>query len=279
MGELKIALQLYSVKDALAQDLEGTLKEVSEIGYRYVEYPVRNQGKAGEFIPEVSADTLKKYLDKYDLKAIGTHTGYENDLNIQQVGEYNLAIGSQKVIIPAYFFTEEDSIETFSAWLNEAGKQLKEMGIGLYYHNHYHEFQKISGEVVLEGLVERTDSKYVNFELDTFWALRAGYDPLELMDRLGNRIHLIHQKDLNKQVKEVNLLQKVEGKLSADKVFGVVEATDFVEIGDGIMEVQSIVEKAKTSDVIEYIVVEQDRTTKGELESAQLSFQRLNEII
>lgn len=279
MSELKIGLQLFSVRNALQKDLEDTLKKVASIGYEYVEIAVRNLAENGEFSPEVSAERYKKYLDTFQLKAMGTHIGYHEQLNLSDVAEYNKKLGSNKVIIPAYFFATKKEAYEFADWLNRAGEALRKENIQLYYHNHYHEFQEIEEEIVYEILVKETNPAFVQFEFDTFWALRGGQDPVEYLEKLGERCTLVHQKDLNKDADPINLLKGKTGVLDSHAVFSPVDHSDFVEIGTGKMDIQAIISQLVDKGNVEYIIVEQDRTIKGELESIEESYQALSKLL
>lgn len=279
MSEISVALQLFSVKNAMREDIEGTLKKISEIGYKFIEVPIKNEGEKGEFLPDIPAATLKEYLEKYNLQVIGSHVGYERELNLDQVADYNLALECNVVVIPAHFYSTKQDAYNFADWLNQAGEKLKERHMKLFYHNHYHEFQELDGEVVLEILLEHTDPELVSFEFDTFWAMRAGIDLIKYLDRLGDRCGLIHQKDLNEKADPVNLLKHVSGELDAEAVFSPVNPADFVEIGSGIIDIKSIIKKAKEMKNVSYIIVEQDRTVKGELQSVEESFIQLNQLM
>ena len=158
-------------------------------------------------------------------------------------------------------------------YYNWAGKKLSEHGIKFLIHNHYHEFQKLNGKEILFHIMDNTDPNYVSFELDTFWAMRGGMDPLAVMNRLGNRLKLIHQKDFSKTsdspinlwtVNEPNVLVTWDsfGKGSDHK--------DFCEIGTGIMDIQSIINKGNELGA-EYIVLEQDHTQLTQMESVRIS--------
>lgn len=279
MSQLKIGLQLFSVRNALQEDIEGTLKKIAEIGYEYLEIPVRNKDTNGDFVPEVSADQYKKYMKPLNFKVIGTHIGYHEKLDISKVADYNKQLGSDKVIIPAHFFTTKKDAYAFAKWLNNAGALLKEEGLQLFYHNHYHEFQEIEGEIVYEILINQTNPEYVYFEFDTFWALRGGQDPVSYLEKLKDRCTLVHQKDLNKEANPLNLLNGKTGVLDSHAVFSPVDHKDFVEIGSGMMDIKQILKKLQQMGSVEYIIVEQDRTIKGELESIEESYNQLTKLI
>lgn len=263
----------------MSENLEKTLKEVAEIGYRYVEMPVRNVGEGGRFEPDYPAEKLKKYLDQYSLSVIGCHIGYEEHLDLDGLIKYNNLIDSKRVIIPAHFFSSKQDVYDFAHWLNATGRKLSQYNIELYYHNHYHEFQKVEGELILDLLVALTDPAYVHFELDTFWTIRAGVDPEKYLEKLGSRCKLVHQKDLNRNTKQVNLLDIASGPLTRENTFSIVDEEDFVEIGNGVIDIKGIIKKIAELPSINYLIVEQDKTKKDELVSVRESYENLLKLI
>ena len=178
-------LQLYSVRDVTEQDLEGTLKKVAEIGYRYVEF-------AGFF--GHSAEEVKAMLDRYGLIVSGTHSGL-GDLDADFAGtvKYHHTIGNTNYIVPgAPTWTAAELDETI-AKMNKYKPMLEAEGIRLAYHNHDGEFKpNADGQIPHEEMERRTD---IDFQIDTFWAFVAGKDPVEVITRLKDRVHVIHLKD------------------------------------------------------------------------------------
>ena len=178
-------LQLYSVRDVTGTDLEGTLKKVAEIGYRYVEF-------AGFF--GHSAEEVKAMLDRYGLIVSGTHSGL-GDLDADFAGtvKYHKTIGNTNYIVPgAPTWTAAELDETIEK-LNKYQPMLEAEGIRLAYHNHDGEFKpNADGQIPHEEMERRTN---IDFQSDTFWAYVAGKDPVEVITRLKDRVHVIHLKD------------------------------------------------------------------------------------
>ena len=178
-------LQLYSVRDVTGTDLEGTLKKVAEIGYRYVEF-------AGFF--GHSAEEVKAMLDRYGLIVSGTHSGL-GDLDADFAGtvKYHKIIGNTNYIVPgAPTWTAAELDETIEK-LNKYQPMLEAEGIRLAYHNHDGEFKpNADGQIPHEEMERRTN---IDFQIDTFWAFVAGKDPVEVITRLKDRVHVIHLKD------------------------------------------------------------------------------------
>lgn len=186
MSKIEYGLQLYSVRDISEKDLRLALKEVASLGYKYVEF-------AGFF--GNPADTVKSWLNEYGLTVSGTHTGMDciADDKIEETISYHLAIGCKNLIIPWADWSTEEKLNDNIDLLNRAQKRLANEGIRLGYHNHSEEFFKTGyGKVVEDELISRTD---VDLEIDTFWAFNAGKDPVELLDSIKDRVHIIHLKD------------------------------------------------------------------------------------
>lgn len=276
---IPVGLQLFSVKNALAQDFMGTLKKVADIGYQNIEFAFHNTMADGRFEVEYTAQELKANMASMGLQVVTSHVAYHPNLDWDAVIRYNAELGSKGVVMPVYFFENKDDALRLSEWLNESGKKCKTNGIDFYYHNHHHEFQKFGNESVMDILVENTDPEYVQFEFDTFWALRGGADPLAYMDKLGSRCGLIHQKDLSANANPVNLLEKMSGSLTFEVVFNSFDKEDFVEIGTGVMDIPAIINKSEELGSVKYIIVEQDVTVKDEIESVKESFNNIQKLL
>lgn len=178
-------IQMYSLRDVTEKDLEGALRMVSEMGYKYVEF-------AGFF--GHPAEDVKAWLDKYSLEVSGTHTGFGELVpeKLEETIAYHKAIGNKNIIVPGFNRTDE-GLEDLISTLNYALPILKENGISLGYHNHSSELlPTASGRCYHKEIEERTEA---DFEIDTFWAYNAGFDPLELMEKFKNRMKVVHLKD------------------------------------------------------------------------------------
>lgn len=179
-------IQLYSVRDITANDLEAALEQVAALGYKAVEF-------AGFF--SHSAADVKAMLDKYGLSVSGTHTGWEEITpeRIEETVKYHKTIGNRNIIIPGADLSTLEKIEKFCDVMNFAQPILLNEGISLAFHNHSREFEVQSWGSTIHSELERRTS--IDFEIDTFWAFNAGCDPIEVMDRLKDRIKVIHLKD------------------------------------------------------------------------------------
>ncbi len=179
-------VQLYSVRDFTEKDLATTLKKVAEIGYSSVEF-------AGFF--GYGANEVRAMLDEYGLECAGSHSGWE-DLRPAEIIEtikFHKTLGNRDYVIPGAFLEECDKMDEFVKIVNFAQPVLEAEGIRLSYHNHSDEFYLQPWGTTIHAELERRTS--LDFEIDTFWLWNAGADPVQTLDRLKDRVHLIHLKD------------------------------------------------------------------------------------
>ena len=179
-------IQMYSLRDMTKDDLEAGLRTVAEQGYKYVEF-------AGFF--GHSAETVASWLKKYGLTVSGTHTGAA-ELAPDKIADtiaYHKIIGNKNIIIPGHDTSTDEKLDGLIDIINYAQPILAENGIRLGYHNHSHEFLKTSyGKYVEEEIWNRTKA---DIELDTFWAYNAGLDPVDMMEKMKERLTFVHLKD------------------------------------------------------------------------------------
>ncbi len=183
---IEYGLQLNSVRDLTGADLEGALKAVAEMGYKYVEY-------AGFF--GHPAETVAAWQEKYGLTCSGTHTGWGELLpeNIEATIAYHKAIGNKHIIVPGAELDTLEKIIDFCHVMNRAQLRLAAEGISLGYHNHSHEFVVMPWGSTIHSELEKRGT--FDFEIDTFWAFNAGLDPVAVLNRLAGRVKVIHLKD------------------------------------------------------------------------------------
>jgi sugar phosphate isomerase/epimerase len=187
----KIGIQLYTVRDVLKQDFEGTLSRIGAIGYREVEF-------AGYF--DHTPEQVKAALASAGLTAPATHVGPDNlDKGWDAVVHTAKAIGHEYVIVA---WIPEERRKTIDDWkriaeqLNQAGTACRAAGQQFAYHNHDFEFVPLGDRVPYDILLENTDASLVKLELDLFWITKGGADPLAYFARFPHRFPLVHVKDM-----------------------------------------------------------------------------------
>ncbi|VXC22512.1 Sugar phosphate isomerase/epimerase [Arthrobacter sp. 9V] len=184
---MSYSLQLYTLRDAIQEDLPGTIRKVAEIGFTQVE-PYNFVATASE---------LGAALKDNGLTAPSGHA----PLLSQDQDEIFAAakeLGISTVIdpfLPAEHWQDAETIQATAAKLNAAAKKGAEYGIRVGYHNHAWELEStIEGKTALEYFEGLLDPELV-LEVDTYWVAVGGQDPVELLARLGDRVKLIHIKD------------------------------------------------------------------------------------
>lgn len=274
MATIPIGLQLFSVRKTMDKDFLGTLKKVAETGYKQVEFAIFPYNN-GEFEPEYGGAELKRLLADMGLSVVNTMVAFHEKLDWDRIVSYCAELGSVGFCSPIFFYGSRDDVMRRADWLNAMGRKSRAAGLEFYFHNHFMEFQKFGGEYAYDLLLKNTDPDCVWFELDTFWAQRGGMEPIALMDHVGPRLRLLHQKDIAKTARPVNLYEVIpEGTNITYDVFYPLASSqlDFAEVGTGIMDVEGILKKADELKSVQCIVIEQDQTILTEMESIKISY-------
>lgn len=183
----EFSVQLYSTREETEKDFAGTLKRLADIGYTGVEFA----GYGG-----IPAQEMKKLLDEYGLKSVGTHVGMDALQNkLDEEIEYNAILGTEYIICPgARFDTRDDCLQN-AAFFTETAEKLNKAGFQFGYHNHDHEFKKDGDEYLLDILYANAGPG-VLLELDVFWAACAGVEPVAYITKHADRTKLLHIKQL-----------------------------------------------------------------------------------
>ena len=273
---LKVGIQLYSVRELMKVDSVKTIEQVAEIGYKYIEV-ANHKALVDDGVGfGIAAEELNALMEKTGCKVISAHIFPFNDDNYKRVIEYNLKIGNKTLVYPMETFLNHDDVLRKAEYYEKMGDVSRMEGMQFLYHNHYQEFQVFNNESVLDTIVNNTSTQNVNLELDTFWTLRGGLDPVQMIKHYGTRIKLLHQKDFSRDTTTpVNMFDVVgKGAYIDQDLFEKTKCNeDFVEIGYGQMDIQSIIDTANELGSVEYIILEQDATKLNQLESVKRSME------
>jgi len=185
-----IALQLYTVRDAMATDLHGTLQRVRDCGFEWVETA---------FFPEgIDFETGRRALDAAGLRVRSAHLPLPDETNIDQLRGIAAVLGTSDIVWHGWPRDERhESAAGVDSLLDayRTGNALASIhGLKLHLHNHWWEFDPNASESIHSRILEETPLD-LGLELDTYWALVAGQDPVECIQRAGDRISLLHLKD------------------------------------------------------------------------------------
>lgn len=200
-----IAVQMYSVRDDLKKDYDGTVKKLGEMGFTAVEAAGYGNGK---FYGKTPAE-FKKSIEDNGMVVLSSHTGKrltDAELAAGKASESmkwwdeciaaHKAAGMKYIVVPGIGVPKTlRDLQTYCDYFNEIGRRCNAAGIKFGYHNHSHEFQKIEGKVMYDYMLEHTDPNLVFFEMDVYWAARAHKAPVDYFKKYPNRFKLLHIKD------------------------------------------------------------------------------------
>jgi sugar phosphate isomerase/epimerase len=222
---MRSAIQLYSLR-SLDEPLPSVLDRVGATAFDGVEF-----ADLGDAAP----DAIAKALDEANLAAAAAHVPFDElDGDLDDVADRYRSLGCETLVVPYLdddHFRDEAAVAETAAALEDLAKGLSVVGLSLCYHNHDHELVDAGGKTALERLIEGTDE--VKFELDAGWVAAAGYDPVDFLERYGDRIPLVHVKDV------------------------AAETGAPVELGEGDLDARAVVEAAHEAGV-EWLVYEHD---------------------
>ena len=233
-SKMKPGLQVYSVRNQLNEDFEGTMKKIADTGYKHLEgYGL---GTDGKFLGNITPAHYVQVIKDLGMELKATHCSYTTHDEAQRMIDAAKETGMEYMIVP---YTPDNVRETADGWkavaenYNKMGEMCNKVGLKFGYHNHEFEFEALDGIIPQELLIESTDPDLVYFEADLFWVTKGGYDPLELLRKYPGRIPVFHVKDASPEL---------EG----------------TTVGEGIIDFEAIFNAGK-GDVLEYYFVEDER--------------------
>jgi sugar phosphate isomerase/epimerase len=248
MRQDQISLQLYTVREETARDMPATLRRISEIGYPAVEFA----GFGG-----LSAGELRNILDDLGLRASGAHVpfdSWETDPEAILTDMHTLECAHAILpMAPPDQRGDEAAVAGLAGSLNSWGELCRQEGVTFSYHNHDFEFAPLGGTTMWDILVRETDPELVYFEVDLYWVRYGGTDPEPLLLELGDRIPLVHLKDM-----------------------GSDEQRSDLPVGEGRMPWNRLLRAADAARV-QWYVAEQDNP-RDALEDVRISLQSMRDL-
>lgn len=241
-----LGLQLYTIRDAMEKDVILALTQVAKAGYTKIELASYADGKFYGFTPS----EFKKITADLGLNPFSSHTQVEAKGitldNANKMAEDHAALGVQYCIQP-WVVEEARNVASFQKMvedLNKVGKIMKDSGIQFGYHNHNFEFATLEGKVpYFDILMAGFDKDLVTMEIDLFWTIKAGHNPVDIFNKYPGRFQIFHMKDAYTQ----------------EAPFFVPKSVDMAPVGSGITDFKSIL-AAKDVAGMKHLVVEQDCT-------------------
>ena len=255
-GECRsLGVQLYTVRHEAERNLPAVLEAVRKIGYTKVEtyWDIYNH----------PAPELRWMIDDQGLKVPSGHFNYDG---LESKIDYAKALGVEYVICPmlpqSMWFTLDGykrAADQFNLW----GEKIHQAGMQFGFHNHNYEFRRFGDTTGWETMMQRSDPKLVCIEMDCYWIMQAGGDPLQMFQQYGDRIKLLHLKDRKSGFPTTQVKNKA--------------AEHFTEVGAGTIHWPEILGAAEKNGV-RHMFVERDSGDLPAMESLRISFQNLQKI-
>lgn len=240
-------IQLYSVREQMAQDFEGALAAVREAGFLEVESAA---------LPKKPAPEIRQALDKAGLKCVSSHRSFVDvTRDLDATTEFEKTVGVSYIICPGPGRRNPLAPGTKPAppsiddWkynaeeFNKTGEKLKKAGITFGYHNHWVEFKPVDGKVPYETLLSLCEPDKMTFEMDLGWVKVAGQDPVVLMKKYPNRFAMFHVKDFH---------------LPPNISYATHDQAKVTELGRGSIDYRPIFAQATENQNITHAFVEQE---------------------
>lgn len=251
-----IGIQLWTLRDTLPKDVKGVLTQVGKAGFCEVETFGYSVDK-GFFVTSVR--DFKSMLDDNGLKATSNHFDFNSMIKdgstdlVKSYVETANQLGSEYVTVP-YIVSElrgttGDAYKKLALQINKVGELCKAGGLKLAYHNHDFEFTKFGSTNGYEILLNETDKNLVDFEMDLYWVVRSGNDPLQLFKKYPGRFSMWHVKDMDKSNPDWN-----------------------AEIGTGSINFKSIFAQAELAGMKRFFLEHESNYKPNPIESAVTSF-------
>ncbi len=246
---IPVGVQLWCVRNELAEDLPGTLAALAKIGFEAVEF--------ADYFGRSAAE-LRRELDRAGLKCCGTHIYLEDMLGdkLPATVEFNQTLGNRNLIVRWLGEERRASPTAFAATVdafNQVSERLKPHGMRVGYHNHDYIFQRFDGEMLWNILADRTGPEVI-LQLDTGNASRAGQDVIELLKRNPGRTRSVHVKPYSK---------------ANPKAF----------LGQDDLDWKKILDLCRTSAGTEWFIVEYEEEGVEPLEALKANFETLKRML
>lgn len=230
-----IGLQLYSIRDSIRKDVPAAIAKVAEMGYKFVEPAGYGDGKFYDMEPAA----FKSLLEANRMTMLSSHCGQNapDSANYEKTMAWwdacidaHVAAGSRYIVQPSMGQSAYESLEGLKAYcdyFNEVGAKCNAKGIRFGYHNHNREFStKLDSTVIIyDYMLQNTDPANVMFEMDLYWAVDGGANPVDYFNKYPGRFELWHIKD----EKEIGASGKMDfaaiwaGSANSGMQYGIVE--------------------------------------------------------
>jgi sugar phosphate isomerase/epimerase len=227
-----MGVQVYSVRDALKEDFTGSIRKIADIGFDYIEaYGLDIEGKMLDMAPE----EYSRIVTEAGMTIASTHCTYFQAGEGEQLRDAALTAEIPHVIVPSIGEEYRNDYYKVADNLNKVGEIFKEAGLLFGYHNHAFEFEKQGDEFGLDILISNTQPDLVAFQLDLYWAVKGGADPIAFIEKYPGRFCSFHVKDAAENLEQTTVgtgivpfegIFNIKGKAGATHFFVEDERTD-----------------------------------------------------
>jgi sugar phosphate isomerase/epimerase len=262
-----IGFQLYSVRDVIEQDLRGTLQRLAEIGYQEVEsYP----GKQGHYFG-MEPNEFSSMLQGMGMNLVSSHFGSgsptgqaESWRQATMLHGFEELAGKAAEAGQAYLTCSSlhqdlrrtpDDLKRTADLFNQTGEICRRNGLQFAYHNHAFEFERVGDFMTYDFLLENTDAELVKYELDIFWVVAGGHDPIAYFNKYPDRFPLGHVKDMSREDPKMNAV-----------------------IGAGSIDYSTILQAAQERGMEHFFVEHENNYVESSLETMRLNYNYLSSL-
>lgn len=254
-AKMAYGLQLYTLRDVILSDVKGILTSVAGMGYTEAETYGYKEGKLfGMPVAEYGA-----FMKSIGMKTVSGHYGIDIiNTDLDRACEDAASIGQTYVVVPwldKKYYSSQDVLKNTCETLNKAGEVAAKYNVQLGYHNHAFEFESVEGKLMFDTMLELLDPKLVTMEMDIYWVVKAGHDPVRYFEKYPGRFPMWHVKDMDKTNPENN-----------------------ADVGTGTIDYKHLFTKAKQSGMKKFFV-EQETYPSSPIESTQNSINYLKTIL
>ncbi len=247
-----IGIQLYTIKEELKKDFEGSLRKIKNIGFNAIETAGYSDKKFYGYKPK----EFKKLSKSMGLAPQSSHSGV-NLKDIDQIIDDTLGAGMKYLVKPWLDKNRRKTIDDYKKLaeeFNKIGEKCNKSGLQFAYHNHAFEFKKMDGQIPYDVLLNNTEADFVTMELDTYWMVHGGYKPIDYFNKYPGRFELLHIKDMDN-----------------------TEKRESTEIGKGTIDFPEIF-KANKKSGMKYYYLEQESFKLPVFKSLAVSYEYLKQI-
>lgn len=251
-----IGIQLYSLRDDIVNDVKGVIGKIAAAGYKEVE--TYGLSKDEQFFG-LSVKEFGELLKSHNIKSPSGHYmpsemlfNKGNGDDVKRLCDVGHLLGQQYIVVP---FLEEgmrktiDQYKAIAERMNMTGEICKAANLNLAYHNHDFEFTQMEGQTGYDILMNSTNKDLLKLELDLYWVVKAGINPIDLFKQQPGRFHMVHIKDMDKKDTALN-----------------------TEIGNGSIDFKPIIANAPLGGIKHFYMEQENNYVPDRITSIQNSF-------